>query len=62
MLDAVSGDDLGGKDEFELLNMLSDISGMEIPKSLGELKNKEVRFKTVCNKEDMASETEKFLC
>lgn len=62
VLDAVSGDDLGGKDEFELLNMLSDISGMKIPKSLGELKNKEVRFKTVCNKENMASETEKFLC
>ena len=52
---------IGASDEFELLNCLSEISGMRVPKSLGELKNKFVRFNSVCEKEDMKSSTNEFL-
>lgn len=62
VLEAVGGGlSLEGKSEFELLNMLADVSSMEIPRSLAELKNKQVRFRTVCGKEDMIFETDKFL-
>lgn len=49
------------KDEFELLDMLYAKSGLEIPESLKSLKNKEVRFTTVSDKECMKDETNRFL-
>jgi len=49
------------KDEFELLDMLNSESGLEIPKSRKSLKTKEIRFNTVCDKENMKAETNKFL-
>lgn len=52
---------LDDKDEFELLDMLNSESGLEIPKSLKSLKTKEIRFNTVCDKENMKAETNKFL-
>ena len=62
VINAIAGEGASdGLDEFELLDKLCDISGMKIPVSLGELKTKEVRFTTVCNKEDMKEETNKFL-
>ncbi len=53
--------DLSNKDEFELLDILSDIGKIEIPNQLKELKSKKVRFNEVCNKEVMRNETDKFL-
>ena len=50
-----------GKDEFTLLNELSEKSGMEIPKSLAELKNKPVAFDLVCNKGEMQAVVSDFL-
>ncbi len=50
-----------GLAEFELLGKLCQISKMEIPASLAELKNKQVRFDAVCNKEDMQDVTTDFL-
>ncbi len=44
---------VAGKDEFALLDDLSEISGMNIPKSLAELKNKSRIFDVVCEKEEM---------
>lgn len=44
---------VAGKDEFALLDNLSAISGMNIPKSLAELKNKTRLFDVVCEKEQM---------
>ena len=45
VVSAIKGDDAAeGKDGFELLDMLSVISGLKIPKALDELKNKTVRF------------------
>ena len=57
----VSKNELEGKDEFELLQMLSDKGNIKIPKSLKELKNKFVRFNTVCEREDLKNETGRFL-
>ena len=50
-----------GKDEFELLDELSKISGMTIPKSLGELKTKTRLFNLVCEKEEMPNVVNEFL-
>ena len=44
---------VAGKDEFTLLDDLADISGINIPKSLAELKNKNRIFNVVCQKEQM---------
>ena len=59
----ISGGDSGGAKThlFELLDKLSEISKMEIPSSLSQLKTKEVRFNVVCNKEDMKNEADKFM-
>ncbi|MBO5007552.1 MAG: threonine synthase [Clostridia bacterium] len=48
-------------DEFELLDILSKVSGLEIPDSLGGLKTKEIRFNTTCDKSMMKDEVSKFL-
>ena len=53
VLSAIAGEDaVKNKSEFQLLDMLSEISGLVIPKSLAQLKNKEVRFGGKINKED----------
>ena len=50
-----------GKDEFALLEHLSEISDMEIPSSLYELKTKPVIFDQVIEKEDMKQVISEFL-
>lgn len=50
-----------GKDEFSLLDELSKKSGMEIPKSLAELKNKPVAFDLVCDKDQLQGVVSDFL-
>ena len=50
-----------GKDEFTLLDELSDISGLDIPTSLADLKNKMRLFNVVCEKEQMSSVVGEFL-
>ena len=50
-----------GKNDFELLRLLSDVSGMEIPKSLKELKNKEKRFNGVCGKDELLETVSEFI-
>ncbi len=50
-----------GKGEFELLEILSQKSGMEIPNSLYELKTKPVVFDTVCEKNEMQQTVNEFL-
>lgn len=52
---------VAGKDEFTLLSELSKISGMDIPDSLAELKNKPKIFDTVCEKENMVQVVNDFL-
>lgn len=50
-----------GKDEFTLLEELSKKSGMNIPKSLGELKNKSRIFDLVCDKDQLQEVVSDFL-
>ncbi len=50
-----------GKDEFTLLSELSKKSGMRIPKSLFELKDKSVAFDLVCDKDEMQQIVSDFL-
>ncbi len=40
-------------DEFENLDTLFKVSGLSVPKSLGELKTKAIRFTDCCNPSDM---------
>ncbi len=50
-----------GKDEFALLDSLSEISGMNIPKSLADLKEKKRVFDIVCDKNQMKNVVNEFL-
>lgn len=52
---------VAGKDEFELLEMLSEKSRLKVPQSLAELKERTPIFDTVVNKEDMANTVSDFL-
>lgn len=62
VLIALSGHgSVAGKDEFALLDELCEISGMNIPKSLSELKDKTRLFDTVCEKEQMLQVVSDFL-
>jgi threonine synthase len=50
-----------GKDEFTLLNELSEKSNMKIPKSLAALKDKSVLFDLVCEKDELQQVVSDFL-
>ena len=43
-----------GIDVFELVDMLNVKTGLKVPASLAELKEKKVRFDYKCEKEDMS--------
>ena len=60
VLSALSGETLE-LDEFRLLEVLSENYDLRIPTSLASLEEKEVRFETVCNKEQMKSVVNEFL-
>ena len=45
--------DISSMDEFDVLYTLNRVSELDIPASLAELKYKELRFDTKCEKEDM---------
>ncbi len=52
---------VAGKDEFTLLEMLEEKSGMNIPSSLAELKVKPRLFELVCQKDQMKTSVSDFL-
>lgn len=54
-------DEMLGKDDFELLELLNKVSGTKIPKNLKELKNKKKKFESVCHKEKMLDTVKEFL-
>lgn len=58
---AIKGGELSNDDEFELINILSELSKEKPPKALAELKDKEVRFTHVCSKEEMKEAVSEFL-
>ncbi|MBR2742964.1 MAG: threonine synthase [Clostridia bacterium] len=53
--------DIAGKDDFELLNMLNEKSGVPVPDALGLLKTKPVRFSEKIKKEDMEAFVDDYL-
>lgn len=61
VLQAVSDEPLEGMNEFQLLDLLSSITGQKVPESLAALKTKSVRFNTNCQKEEMPKVVEDFL-
>ena len=52
---------VAGKDEFELLELLSERSDMKIPEALAGLKHKSALFNTTCEKDQMKSVVSEFL-
>lgn len=52
---------VAGKNEFELLDMLAAKSGLQVPKSLAELKDRTPIFDTVVEKEQMENTVSDFL-
>lgn len=55
------GLDVEGKDEFRILEDLSKVSNIDIPKSIKALRNKEILHKDNCTKEDMKQIVKRFL-
>lgn len=58
---ALFGDETEGLDEFELLTMLSEKTGWEIPEGLKDLDKKEILHKTVCDRDKMDETVMKIL-
>ena len=48
-------------DDFVLIDRLSEMSGMPIPKAVEEIRNAEILHHTVCEKDGMKEEVRKFL-
>ncbi len=51
---ALMGDEAEGKNEFELLAILSDKTGWSIPEGLKDLDKKQILHKTVCDRQEMS--------
>src|SRR5699024_227909 len=51
---------VAGKDEFELLELLREKSGMKVPESLAELKDRTPIFNTVVEKDQMQNTVSDF--
>lgn len=58
---AISGEDALSEDEFDMIDTLSALAKQKPPKSLAELKDKEVRFPEVCDKAAMKKAVNAFL-
>lgn len=49
------------KSDFELIDKLSEIANVKIPKAIEEIRSAEILHDTVCDKEDMKVQVKKFL-
>ncbi len=61
VLEAIQGQLEENMDEFEIGNVLSEVTGQKIPASLSQLKEKPERFKQVCDKTEMKQAVDIFL-
>lgn len=61
VLNAVLQGNTPDLDEFEMVDELNKVTGADVPKPLSSLKDKNVRFTDVCNKEDMSKMVFKLL-
>ncbi|MCR5355738.1 MAG: threonine synthase [Lachnospiraceae bacterium] len=51
----------GSMEDFELVDELSKVSGVEVPKAVEEIRNAEVRHKTICAVDEMPQVVRNFL-
>jgi len=49
-----NSNNIQGKNEFQLLQQLSEISGCPVPPALAALENEPIRHEMICDKEDMS--------
>lgn len=61
VLNAVLSGNMPELDEFQMVEELNKTTGADVPKPLASLKDKQVRFNDVCNKEDMSQMVFKLL-
>lgn len=61
VLSAVLGGNTPQLDEFDMVSELNKVTGADVPKPLASLKEKQIRFNNVCNKEDMSEMVFKLL-
>ena len=54
VLTALKGDLGDLNDEFKTVDELNELTGSDVPEPLRALKDKEIRFKEVCSKENMS--------
>ncbi len=60
VMEAITGT-IEGKSDFELIDKLSELANVTIPKAIEEIRNAEVLHDTVCEKEDMKAQVKAFL-
>ena len=60
VLQAVTGEEAVG-DEFEILDHLASVSAVPVPQPIAQLRNKPVRFQTVCRSDEMQQAVLKML-
>ncbi len=61
VLNAVLGGIVPDLNEFEMVDELNKVTGVDVPAPLASLKNKQVRFTDVCSKENMSQMVFKLL-
>ncbi|MDD4627238.1 MAG: threonine synthase, partial [Syntrophomonas sp.] len=54
-------EEMRGKDEFELMKLLSQHTGVAIPAGLQELDRREIRHRSVCSQQGMEEMVMSFL-
>ena len=60
VMEAVYGD-LGGRDEFEIIDELCKVTGVAVPRAVEEIRNATVRHKRECDAEAMEGMVAKIL-
>lgn len=60
VMEAIEGD-IQDKSDFELIDKLSELANVNIPKAIEEIRTAEVLHNTVCDKEDMKAQVKQFL-
>lgn len=61
VMEAIDAEKYGSMTDFELIDELSEISGVEVPKAIEEIRTAPVRHTTVCEVEEMTKTVKAFL-
>ena len=61
VMDAINAEKYGRMSDFELVDELSTISGVNVPKAIEEIRTAPVRHTTVCDAADMEKTVRSFL-